>query len=195
MMLAQYPRRQHTTTFVRKFIVDSMACKIPDWARPLIKSSSLQKARKWISSMMYNKRHFMVQKALKPPNFYVQMKAHVWQIIMIQKIMANFGCPARFIAKVRQLSWWHALAWVQNDGEYSESFPITNEVKQGCVLAPTLLSMMFSAMLSDDFQDCNDGFPIRSRFDGTLSNLRGLRLQTKSKVQTDKLTSLSWWHG
>ena len=42
--------------------------------------------------------------------------------------------------------------------------------------------MMFSAMLTDAFQDCDAGFPIRYRFDNTLFNLR--RLQAKSKVHT-----------
>ena len=42
---------------------------------------------------------------------------------------------------------------VQNDGEYSEPFPVINGVKQCCVMAPTLFSMMFSAMLTDDFKD------------------------------------------
>ena len=42
--------------------------------------------------------------------------------------------------------------------------------------------MMFSAMLTDAFQDVDAGFPIRYRFDGKLLNLR--RLQAKSKVQT-----------
>ena len=68
------------------------------------------------------------------------------------KIMAKFGCPPRYIAMVRQ---FHdgMQARVQNDGEYSEPFPVTNGVKQGCVMAPTLFSMMFSAMLTDAFQD------------------------------------------
>ena len=44
------------------------------------------------------------------------------------KIMAKFGCPAKFIAMVRQV---HdgMLARVQTDGEFSYSFPVTNEVK------------------------------------------------------------------
>ena len=56
--------------------------------------------------------------------------------------MAKFGCPPRFIAMVRQ---FHdgMQARVQNDGEFSEPFEVTNGVKQGCVLAPTLFSMMF----------------------------------------------------
>ena len=103
------------------------------------------------------------------------------------KIMAKFGCPDSLIAMVRQ---FHdgMLPRVQNDGEYSEPFPVTNGVKQGCVLAPTLFRMMFSAMFTDAFQDCDDSFPIRYRFDGKLFKLR--RLQTKSKVQTGVLDEL-----
>ena len=103
------------------------------------------------------------------------------------KIMAKFGCPPRFIAMVRQ---FHdgMQARVQNDEEFSEPFEVTNGVKQGCVLAPTLFSMMFSAMLMDAFQDSDTGFPIRYRFDGNIFNLR--RLQAKTKVQTDVLDEL-----
>ena len=100
------------------------------------------------------------------------------------KIMAKFGCPTKFIAMVRQ---FHdgMLARVQNDGEFSDPFPVTNGVKQGCVLAPTLFSMMFFAILTATFQDGDNGIPIRYRFDGKLFNLR--RLQAKSKVQTEVL--------
>ena len=77
------------------------------------------------------------------------------------------------------------LARVQNDGEFSDPFPVTNGVKQGYVLASTLFSMMFSAMLTDAFQDGDNGIPIRYRFDGKLFNLR--RLQAKSKVKTEVL--------
>ena len=44
---------------------------------------------------------------------------------------------------------------------------------------------MFSAMLTDTFQDGDNSIPIRYRFDGKLFNLR--RLQAKSKVQTEVL--------
>ena len=66
--------------------------------------------------------------------------------------MAKFGCPPRFMAVVRQFhDGMHAR--VQNDVEFSEPFELTNGVKQGCVMAPTLFSMMFSVMLMDAFQD------------------------------------------
>ena len=65
------------------------------------------------------------------------------------EIMAKFGCPAKLITMVRQ---FHdgMEARVQNDGMYSEPFPVTNAVKQGCVLA--FFNMMFSAMLTDAFR-------------------------------------------
>ena len=75
------------------------------------------------------------------------------------------------------------LARVQNDGEFSDPFLVTNGVKEGC--APTLFSMMFFAMLTAAFQDGDNGIPIRYSFDGKLFNLR--RLQAKSKVQTEVL--------
>ena len=41
------------------------------------------------------------------------------------KIMVKFGCPAKFIAMVRQFhDGMHAR--IQNDGEFSDPFPVTN---------------------------------------------------------------------
>ena len=77
---------------------------------------------------------------------------------------------------------------MQNDREFSEPFEVTNRVKQGCVMAPTLFIIVFSAMLMDAFQDNDIGFPIRYCFDGNIFNLR--RLQAKTKVQTDVLDEL-----
>ena len=96
-------------------------------------------------------------------------------VVMDWKSMAKFGCPPRFIAMVRQ---FHddMQAQVQNDGEFSEPFEVTNVVKQGCVMAPTLFSMMFSAMLMDAFQESNTGFPVRYRFDGNIFNKNKIRM-------------------
>ena len=55
------------------------------------------------------------------------------------------------------------IARVQNDGEYSEPFPLVNSVKQGCVLEPILFSMMISVMRVDSFQVCDDGIAIDCR--------------------------------
>ncbi|KAL8606836.1 hypothetical protein ACOMHN_036474 [Nucella lapillus] len=84
-------------------------------------------------------------------------------------IMNKCGCPSTFIAIIHQ---FHdgMLARVLDDGEPSEAFPVTNGVKQGCVVALTLFSMMFSAMLSESFSDCKPRINIKYRSDGKLSN-------------------------
>ena len=96
------------------------------------------------------------------------------------KIMVKFGCPSTFIAIVRQF-YDGMMARVLDDAEPSEAFPVTNGVKQGCVLAPTLFSMMFSAMLTDAFRDCEPGINIKFRTDGKLFNPRRLQAVTKVK--------------
>ena len=103
------------------------------------------------------------------------------------RIMSKYGCPHKFITIVRQ---FHdgMLARVQDGGESSAPFAVTNGVKQGCVLAPTLFSIMFSAMLSDAFRDKDMGISIRYRMDGSVFNLR--RLQAKTKVSEDSINDL-----
>ncbi|BHF77804.1 hypothetical protein SprV_0602091400 [Sparganum proliferum] len=45
------------------------------------------------------------------------------------------------------------MARVTDNGFVSEAFAVTNALKQGCVLAPNLFSLMFSATLMDAFRD------------------------------------------
>ncbi|BHF85871.1 hypothetical protein SprV_1002904500 [Sparganum proliferum] len=68
------------------------------------------------------------------------------------KIIQKLGCPKRFIQMVRQL---HdgMMVRVTDNGAVSEAFVVTDGVKHGCVLAPTLFSLMFSAMLMDAYRD------------------------------------------
>ncbi|KAJ1099314.1 hypothetical protein NDU88_004416 [Pleurodeles waltl] len=78
------------------------------------------------------------------------------------------------------------LARVLDDGDSSNVFPVTNRVEQGCVLAPTVFSMMLSAMLLKAFcDDKGTRIKIRPRTDGRLFNL--WRLQAKTKVEDDSL--------
>jgi hypothetical protein len=97
------------------------------------------------------------------------------------KIMAKYGCPPKFTSMVKQ---FHEgmQARVSDNGNFSKPFPVSNGVKQGCVLAPTLFSIMFSAMLTDAFRDGDVGINMKYRTDGKLFNLR--RLQAKTKVKS-----------
>ncbi|KAJ8359180.1 hypothetical protein SKAU_G00157050 [Synaphobranchus kaupii] len=62
--------------------------------------------------------------------------------------------------------------WHDDQQELSNPFPVTNGVKQGCVLAPTLFSMVSSAMLHDSFQNTNTRISFIYRFDDDEVNIR-----------------------
>ena len=96
--------------------------------------------------------------------------------------MEKFGCPRKFTALVRQL---HdgMRATVIDNGHTSDSFLVTNGVKHGCVLAPTLFSIVFAAMLHDASQDNDDGIQLRYRTDGGVFNLRRLKAKTVATLR------------
>ena len=96
------------------------------------------------------------------------------------KFMAKFGCTASFIAKVRQF----------HDGMLTRSrtmestpnrFLYYKRSHARLVLAPRLFSMIFSVMLTDAIQDCDDGFPIRYGFNGKLFNVRSLQANQRCR--------------
>ena len=76
------------------------------------------------------------------------------------------------------------LARIQDNGNSSEPFLVSNGVKQGCVLAPTLFSLMFSAMLTDAFADTDIGMTPSGWLSFQPFNLRRLKAITKVKTNT-----------
>ena len=72
---------------------------------------------------------------------------------------------------------------MKHNSSLSESFPISNSVKQGCVLAPSLFSIFFSTMLRRAKEHILDGVYIRFRSDGSLFNLRQLLSHPKTMEQ------------
>lgn len=100
------------------------------------------------------------------------------------RIVEKYGWPRKVMAIICQ---FHDSipARAQGNGETSTAFPVSNGVKYGCVLVPTLFSLMFLAMLTDTFRDWHVGIGITYRCDGSLFNLK--RLQGKTKVSTDTI--------
>ena len=72
------------------------------------------------------------------------------------------------------------MADVSVGGEVSESFSVTNGIKQGCVLAPTLFSIFLSTMLDDAFRDMGDGVYIQSRQSADLFNVPHFKAKTNT---------------
>ncbi|VDM03600.1 unnamed protein product [Schistocephalus solidus] len=103
------------------------------------------------------------------------------------KVMQKLGCPERFTHMVRQLR-DGMTARVTDNGTVSEAFAVTDGVKQGCVLAPTLFSLMFSAMLMSAYRDERPGICIAYRTDGHLLN--SWRTQAPMRVLTTTVHDL-----
>ena len=104
------------------------------------------------------------------------------------RILGKLGCPPHFLSILQQLRIGQKRQ-VKNNGEFSDSFPIENGVKQGCVLAPTLFAVFFSMMLREAKEDLHAGVYIHFRIDGSVFNLR--RLLSRTKTSCSQMTALS----
>nr|VZI36323.1 unnamed protein product [Spirometra erinaceieuropaei] len=93
------------------------------------------------------------------------------------KIMQKFGCPERFTQMVRQP--YDDMTTRGTDNEtLPKAFAVTNGVKQGCVLAPTIFRHTFSAMQMNAYRDKRPRIRIAYRTGGQLLNRRLLRFQS-----------------
>ena len=95
------------------------------------------------------------------------------------QLLKKYGCPEKFTTMIEALH-IGMMATVNVGGEVSESFRVTNGVKQGCVLAPTLFSIFLSAMLDNAFRDMGDGIYIQSGQSADLFNVAHFRAKTKT---------------
>ena len=68
---------------------------------------------------------------------------------------------------------------VNENGESSKAFAVTNGVKQSCVLAPTLFSVMLSVMLVNAFGYSTTGIKIQYCLDGKCFSTRWFVAKTK----------------
>nr|VZI20648.1 unnamed protein product [Spirometra erinaceieuropaei] len=138
----------------------------------------------------------MIFAARQPQEKCQEMRTHLYSIFVdltkafdtvnregLWKLMQKFGCSERFTQMVRQL---HdgMMARVTDNGAVSEAFAVTNGVKQGCVQAPTLFSLMSSVMLLDAYRDENPGICIAYRTDGHLLNQRRMHFQSRVSTTT-----------
>ena len=74
----------------------------------------------------------------------------------LRQLLKKYGCPEKFTTMI-ETQHTGMMANVSVGWEVSESFRVTNGIKQGCVLAPMLFSIFLSAMLDDAFRDSAEG--------------------------------------
>ncbi|VDM01816.1 unnamed protein product [Schistocephalus solidus] len=106
---------------------------------------------------------------------------------VLWKIIQKFGCPDSFTHMVRHLH-DDIMVCVTDNGATSKAFTVTNGVKQGCVLAPTLFSFVFTDMLMDAYLDERPGIRIVYPIDGQHLNQR--RMHSQSHISTATIHEL-----
>ena len=67
------------------------------------------------------------------------------------------------------------LAWVLSGGQSSGAFSVMDGIRQGCVLAPAMFSMLFATALLDAFLDGGDSVRLCFCSGGNLFGLGGLQ--------------------
>ena len=92
------------------------------------------------------------------------------------QLLRKYGCPEKFTTMIESLH----TGMIVNVRKVSDTFAITNGVKQGCVLAPMLFSIFLSAMLEEAFRDMGDGIYIQSRQNADLFTVAHFRAKTKT---------------
>ncbi|VDM04321.1 unnamed protein product [Schistocephalus solidus] len=100
----------------------------------------------------------------------------------LQKLMQKFIFSERLTHMVRQLH-DSMMVRVTVNRAVSEAFAVTNEVNQGCVLAPLLFSVMFSVMLVDAYHEERPRIRIAHGMEGQLLNQRWTHFQLRHKAQ------------
>ena len=72
---------------------------------------------------------------------------------------------------------------VPMSGSVSKDFSVSNVVKQGCVLAPTLFSLYLATELEVAFKDTTEGVYIQTRKDAGLFNVAQFKAKSKTSIK------------
>ena len=100
----------------------------------------------------------------------------LWRILQ-----HNYQLPEKLISIIHILH-VDSFAAIRAYRQTSERFPITSDIRQGCVLAPTLFNFYFDAVIHialDHHRQASRGIQVAYLLDGELvGNRKALRLET-----------------
>ncbi|XP_076442822.1 uncharacterized protein LOC143281498 [Babylonia areolata] len=97
----------------------------------------------------------------------------LWTILM------KLGCPRRFTILIRLFN-DNMTGQVLSNGDCTNSFNISNGVKQGCVLAPVMFNLFFTQVLLYAVKDMDLGIYIKYQSDGSVLDPPRLSARTKT---------------
>ena len=94
-------------------------------------------------------------------------------------VLKRFGCTDKIINLVRAFHDGMKAKIIQGK-DTSKEFEVTNGVKQGCVLAPTLFSIYLAAMLHVAFKDVHKGIYNQTRQGADLFNVSHFKAKSRT---------------
>jgi hypothetical protein len=94
-------------------------------------------------------------------------------------VLKKFGCTDKVVNLMRALHDGMQAKVVQGK-DISSGFAVTNGVKQGCVLAPTLFSLYLTAMLHTAFKGVHEGIYIQSRHNADLFRVSHFKAKSRT---------------
>ena len=96
---------------------------------------------------------------------------------LLWQLLKRYGIPDKII---NILESFHSgmEGKVSRQGEILEPFKINNGLRQGCVLAPVLFNIFFTAVFAAAFQELGEGIPIRYKLNDRIFDSRNLQSKT-----------------
>eukprot|EP00954_Amorphochlora_amoebiformis_P011955 933833-Amorphochlora_amoeboformis.AAC.1 len=104
---------------------------------------------------------------------------------LLWPLLERYGLPTKLVSLVRSMH-EGMQARLRLDTDLSESFPIENGLRQGCVMAPTLFNLFFAAVFYAAFHDLQEekGIQIVSRLDGRFFAPQMFNARTKTTISS-----------
>ena len=96
-------------------------------------------------------------------------------------VLNKFGCTYKIINQIQALHNGMQAQVMQNNAR-SDSFAVTNGVKQGCVLTPTLFSLYLTAILEVAFKNSEEGVYIQTRHNADRFKVSHFKAKTRTTM-------------
>ena len=153
------------------------------WMMLCLRASVASESRgaRWIWSLLSGSSRKNVSSSTKTSTCSSSISpkhSTLWTELHSGRYSASLDAHLEFVQIIRSFHDGMFCRVIEN-GDASDPFPVSNGVKQGCVLAPTLFSLLFAQMLSAALSQTEAGVKIHYRTDGDFFNLRRLKSYTK----------------
>nr|VZI31936.1 unnamed protein product [Spirometra erinaceieuropaei] len=170
---------------------EEFALDRPTWRRTVKTGAAIYESNRIVAAKAKrgDRNHNFAQlSAHRSPECDLKLGPQMPHLLINAKTSASFDFEEELGGRKSTLLHDGMMARIKDSETLSDAFTMTDGVKQGCILAPTLLSLTFFAMLMDAYRDERPGIRIAYRTDGQLLN--HWRMHFQSRVPTTTVHEL-----